>query len=75
MNATYLATARLLTEIAPEVFKSRLFALKGGTAINLFLREMPAFLSISTWSSLTIARREPTRSAPSTTRCERPRTP
>jgi predicted nucleotidyltransferase component of viral defense system len=41
MNATYLATARLLTEIAPEAFKSRLFALKGGTAINLFLREMP----------------------------------
>lgn len=41
MNPTYLATARLLTEIAPVVFKSRIFALKGGTAINLFLREMP----------------------------------
>jgi hypothetical protein len=41
MNAIYLATARLLTEIAPVVFESGIFALKGGTAINLFLREMP----------------------------------
>jgi predicted nucleotidyltransferase component of viral defense system len=41
MNHTYLATARLLTEVAPFVFESGLFALKGGTAINLFLREMP----------------------------------
>lgn len=41
MNATYLATARLLTEIAPIVFESGRFALKGGTAINLFLRDMP----------------------------------
>lgn len=41
MTSTYIATARLLTEIAPEVFASGLFALKGGTAINLFLREMP----------------------------------
>lgn len=41
MNATYLATARLLTEIAPVVFEDGVFALKGGTAINLFFREMP----------------------------------
>jgi hypothetical protein len=41
MNDTYLATARLLTEIAPTVFESGIFALKGGTAINLFLRDMP----------------------------------
>jgi hypothetical protein len=41
MNATYLATARLLTDIAPTVFESGHFALKGGTAINLFLRDMP----------------------------------
>lgn len=41
MNAIYLATARLLTEVAPFVFESGIFALKGGTAINLFLREMP----------------------------------
>lgn len=41
MNSAYRATARLLIEIAPAVFESGLFALKGGTAINLFLREMP----------------------------------
>ena len=41
MNPSYLATARLLTDIAPVVFESGIFALKGGTAINLFLRNMP----------------------------------
>ena len=41
MNQTYIATARMLTEIAPVVFDSGIFALKGGTAINLFLRDMP----------------------------------
>jgi hypothetical protein len=41
MNPTYAATARLLTEIAPVVFESGIFALEGGTAINLFLRDMP----------------------------------
>lgn len=41
MNDTYLTTARLLVEIAPVVFESGNFALKGGTAINLFIREMP----------------------------------
>ena len=41
MNPTYLAIARLLTEVAPVIFEDDLFALKGGTAINLFLREMP----------------------------------
>ncbi|MEQ1758748.1 MAG: nucleotidyl transferase AbiEii/AbiGii toxin family protein [Vicinamibacterales bacterium] len=41
MNPTYMATARLLTEIAPVVFESGIFALKGGTAINLFLRNVP----------------------------------
>src|SRR5258708_4553540 len=41
MNPIYLATARLLIDIAPTVFEDGVFALKGGTAINLFLREMP----------------------------------
>jgi predicted nucleotidyltransferase component of viral defense system len=41
MNPTYLATARLLVEVAPLVFEGGGFALNGGTAINLFLREMP----------------------------------
>lgn len=41
MNQTYLDTARLLTQIAPFVFADGTFALKGGTAINLFVRDMP----------------------------------
>lgn len=41
MNQTYLDTARLLTQIAPFVFAEGTFALKGGTAINLFIRDMP----------------------------------
>jgi predicted nucleotidyltransferase component of viral defense system len=41
VNQTYLDTARLLTQIAPFVFADGTFALKGGTAINLFIRDMP----------------------------------
>lgn len=41
MNPVYLATARLLTQVAPLVCVDDTFALKGGTAINLFVRDMP----------------------------------
>lgn len=41
MNQTYLDTARLLTQVAPLIFADSTFALKGGTAINLFIRDMP----------------------------------
>lgn len=41
MNQTYLDTARLLVQVAPLVFVDDTFALKGGTAINLFVRDMP----------------------------------
>jgi predicted nucleotidyltransferase component of viral defense system len=41
MNRTYLETARLLTRVAPVVLEGDTFALKGGTAINLFVRDMP----------------------------------
>jgi predicted nucleotidyltransferase component of viral defense system len=41
MNEIYLQTARLLTRIAPLVLIEDTFALKGGTAINLFVRDMP----------------------------------
>jgi hypothetical protein len=41
MNQQYLDTARLLTKVAPLVFPDGMFALKGGTAINLFIRDMP----------------------------------
>lgn len=41
MNANYLNAVRLLLAVAPTVFRTPLFALKGGTAINLFVRDMP----------------------------------
>jgi len=41
MNEIHLQTARLLTRIAPLVLVDDTFALKGGTAINLFVRDMP----------------------------------
>ena len=41
MNEIYLQTARLLTRVAPLVLLDDTFALKGGTAINLFVRDMP----------------------------------
>ncbi len=41
MNPVYLDTARLLTQIAPLVFSDGAFALKGGTAINMFIRDLP----------------------------------
>ena len=41
MNRIYLDSARLLTQVAPVVFVDAGLALKGGTAINLFIRDMP----------------------------------
>ena len=41
MNQEYVDTVRLLLAIAPAVFQSPRFALKGGTALNLFLHDMP----------------------------------
>lgn len=41
MNVAYLETVRLLVQVAPIVFADDGFALKGGTAINLFLRDLP----------------------------------
>ena len=41
MNREYLETARLLIQVAPLVLVDDQFGLKGGTAINLFLRDMP----------------------------------
>lgn len=41
MNQIYLDTARLMIQAAPLVFTGDVFALKGGTAINLFIRDMP----------------------------------
>ena len=41
MNQIYLDTVRLLTQAASLVFADGVLALKGGTAINLFVRDMP----------------------------------
>lgn len=41
MNQVYLDTARMLVQVAPFVFTDDALALKGGTAINLFTRDMP----------------------------------
>jgi len=60
MNRQYLETARLLIQVAPLVFVDDQFGLKGGTAINLFLRDMPR-LSIDldlVFTDHTVAREE-----------------
>lgn len=41
MDKGYADTVRLLLAIAPDVFANDIFAMKGGTAINLFVRDMP----------------------------------
>jgi len=41
MNQEYVNTVRLLLNIAPSVFQSKYFALKGGTALNLFIQDLP----------------------------------
>jgi hypothetical protein len=41
MDDVYARTVRLLLRVAPDVFANRNFAMKGGTAINLFVRDMP----------------------------------
>lgn len=41
MDKAYIDTVRLLLEIAPEVFRADCFAMKGGTALNLFVQDMP----------------------------------
>lgn len=41
MDKSYADTVRLLLAVAPEVFRSGPFALKGGTALNLFVQDMP----------------------------------
>lgn len=41
MDKHYADTVRLLLNITPEVFANDIFAMKGGTAINLFVQDMP----------------------------------
>ena len=41
MDKAYVETVRLLLAATPDVFRAPCFALKGGTALNLFVQEMP----------------------------------
>jgi len=41
MDKTYIEIVRLLLESAPAIFEMPHFAMKGGTAINLFIEDMP----------------------------------
>ena len=41
MNQVYVQTVNLLLDVVPAVFKAPCFAMKGGTAINLFVQDMP----------------------------------
>ena len=41
MNKEYLDVVHLLVRVAPVIFAEPGFALKGGTAINLFVRDLP----------------------------------
>ena len=41
MHDRYIDQVRLLVQVLPHIAKEQAFALKGGTAINLFYRDMP----------------------------------
>jgi len=43
MDKTYIEIARLLLESTPAIFET-FFAMNGGTAINLFIGDMPRLL-------------------------------
>ena len=41
MPDRYVAQVRLLVSVLPDIAQETAFALKGGTAINLFCRDLP----------------------------------
>lgn len=41
MDKSYVDIVRLMLEIAPDVFTSGSFAMKGGTALNFFVQDLP----------------------------------
>ncbi|MFO0783888.1 MAG: nucleotidyl transferase AbiEii/AbiGii toxin family protein [Phycisphaerales bacterium] len=56
MDKAYIETVRLLLAVAPEVFRGSVFAMKGGTALNLFAHDMPRMsvdidLAYASWST------------------------
>ncbi len=50
MEVSYRRQVTLLLSALPEVAKEKCFALHGGTAINLFMRDMPRLsVDIDLW--------------------------
>lgn len=41
MNKTFLAQSKLVMDVLPFISEEKVFALKGGTAINFFIRDFP----------------------------------
>jgi len=41
IDQAYIDTVRLLLRVVPDIFENEIFAMKGGTAINLFVQDMP----------------------------------
>ena len=41
MNKNFLAQSRLVMDVLPFIAEEKIFALKGGTAINFFIRDLP----------------------------------
>jgi hypothetical protein len=41
MDKSYVDIVRLMLEIVPDVFASGRFAMKGGSALNLFVQDLP----------------------------------
>lgn len=58
LNEDYRRQVRLLIQILPIVARETEFALKGGTAINLFIREMPRLSVDIDLTYLPVASRE-----------------
>lgn len=60
MDKAYIEVVRILLESAPAIFESPQFAMKGGTAINLFIEDMPR---LSVDIDVVFTDHEPTRDA------------
>jgi predicted nucleotidyltransferase component of viral defense system len=62
----YIAQVQLLLRAIPEIAREEMFALKGGTAINLFIRDLPrlsvdidlVYLPVADWTSSLAAVRD-----------------
>ena len=58
MNKSFLEQVRLMLQCLPIVMEDDAFALKGGTAINFFVRDMPRLSVDIDLTYLPIASRE-----------------